>query len=109
MIFDHILYHFAELAYTMKATENCDVCSFGVLALEVIQGKHPREFLSSISSLPDANMNVAANDTLDTRLPPPSVEVEETLKSIIEVAFLCLDANPEFRPTMQKVCDLLFK
>lgn len=100
-----------ELAYTMKAYEKCDVFSFGVLVLEVIIGKHPGDFLSSLSSLPGptADINIAVNDLIDPRLPPPSVEVEEKLKSMIELAFLCLDANPDCRPKMQKVCNLLYK
>lgn len=106
-----IIYLFAELAYTMKVTEKCDVYSFGVLALEVIKGHHPKDLLSSHSdpSSAGANMNKAIDDMFDSRLPPPwlEVEVEDKLKSIIEVAFSCLDANPERRPNMQIVCKLL--
>ncbi|CDP11414.1 unnamed protein product [Coffea canephora] len=35
-----------ELAYTLEVNEKCDVYSFGVLALEVIMGKHPGDFIS---------------------------------------------------------------
>ncbi|GAY66099.1 hypothetical protein CUMW_246030 [Citrus unshiu] len=53
-----------ELAYTMKITEKCDVYSFGVLMWEVIKGKHPRDFLSSISSS-SLNTDVALDQMLD--------------------------------------------
>ena len=90
----------------MKVTEKCDVYSFGVLALEVIKGNHPKDFLFSISTS-SGNMNIVLNDVLDGRIPPPSLEVEKKLKSIMEVAFLCLDVNPQSRPTMQIVSQLL--
>ncbi|KAH9783408.1 MDIS1-interacting receptor like kinase 2 [Citrus sinensis] len=95
-----------ELAYTMKVTAKCDVYSFGVLAPEVIKGKHPRDFLSNVSS---SNPNILVNEMLDPRLPPLSVDIRGKVISIMEVAFLCLDNNPESRPTMQTICQLLCK
>ncbi|KAH9782755.1 MDIS1-interacting receptor like kinase 2 [Citrus sinensis] len=91
-----------ELAYTMKITEKCDVYSFGVLVLEVIKGKHPRDFLSSISSS-SLNTGTALDEMLDPRLPAPSCSVQEKLRSIVEVASSCLNESPKSRPTMKIV------
>ncbi|GAY51266.1 hypothetical protein CUMW_132880, partial [Citrus unshiu] len=87
-----------ELAYTMKVTEKCDVYSFGVLALEVIKGKHPRDFLFEMSSS-SSNMNI---EILDSRLSYPSLDVQNKFMSIMQVAFSCLDQNPVSRPTMKR-------
>ncbi|XP_057988939.1 probable leucine-rich repeat receptor-like protein kinase At1g35710 [Hevea brasiliensis] len=38
-----------ELAYVMKVTEKCNIYSFGVLALEIINRKHPGDLISRIS------------------------------------------------------------
>ncbi|MFQ6630676.1 hypothetical protein Gotur_008823, partial [Gossypium turneri] len=34
-----------ELAYSLVVTEKCDVYSFGVLALEILMGKHPGDIV----------------------------------------------------------------
>ncbi|CAN4076059.1 unnamed protein product [Withania somnifera] len=87
-----------ELAYTMKVMEMCDVYSFGVLALEVIKGKHLGEHLTLLAN--SSTRDVQLSDLLDERLPHPEDDVKELLAFIIKLASLCLLENPKARPTM---------
>ncbi|TQE02667.1 hypothetical protein C1H46_011736 [Malus baccata] len=86
----------AELAYTRKVTEKCDVYSFGVLALEVIMGKRLGDLISSISS-PSNCENKLLKDVLDQRLSPPTPEVEDELTTIARVAIACRHSQPQSR------------
>ncbi|GLT40888.1 hypothetical protein SLA2020_149890 [Shorea laevis] len=97
-----------ELAYTMKVTKKCDVYSFGVLALELIKGIHPGDVISSLLSS-SSETHVLPEDVLglDQRLPPPSPAVQDKLRLIMKVASSCLNANPESRPTMYSVSQML--
>ncbi|KAF6153432.1 hypothetical protein GIB67_003622 [Kingdonia uniflora] len=93
-----------ELAYTMRVTEKCDMYSFGVLMLEVLIGIHPGELLSSLtSSSSPTSQNVLLKDILDGCLSPPTLHASHELFTIAKLAFSCLDANPESRPTMKHV------
>ncbi|GJX39449.1 MDIS1-interacting receptor like kinase 2-like protein [Tanacetum coccineum] len=94
-----------ELAYTMVATENCDVFSFGVVALEVIMGKHPGELISSLPTLSTDDLLLA--NVGDRRIPRPSSLVEKLVHSILNVSRACLNYNPQERPTMRQVTELL--
>uniref|UniRef100_A0A2N9F9Q1 non-specific serine/threonine protein kinase n=1 Tax=Fagus sylvatica TaxID=28930 RepID=A0A2N9F9Q1_FAGSY len=80
--------------------------SFGVLALEVIKGEHPGEFISSLSS-PLAMEDVLLKDVLDQRLPPPSSHFEDELINILKITSSSLKANPHSRPTMQVISQML--
>ncbi|KAI9117597.1 hypothetical protein K1719_011763 [Acacia pycnantha] len=46
-----------ELAYTKAVTEKCDVFSFGVLAFEILTGKHPGDLISYIQTYGVQNFN----------------------------------------------------
>ncbi|KAM7486932.1 hypothetical protein LguiA_002941 [Lonicera macranthoides] len=91
-----------ELAYTMVVTEKCDVFSFGVVALEILMGKHPGDLLSSLTS--PSTKNSMVNDVLDPRLSLPTDRlVEWDIVLVIRLAFSCLSSNPNSRPTMKSV------
>ncbi|KAI3889363.1 hypothetical protein MKX03_024454 [Papaver bracteatum] len=100
-----------ELAYTMKVTEKCDVYSFGVLALEVLQGRHPSEIITLLSPEPlptesstsTSNVPVMLKDILDECLDAPTDVVKKEIMYFVKVALSCLGADPHTRPTMQEV------
>ena len=99
-------FYFAEFAYTMEVNEKCDVYSFGVLALEVIMGKHPGDLISILSPLSataSTTYNIQLKDMLDQRLETPRNQVALKVVSIAKLAFSCLETNPKSRPTMQEV------
>nr|XP_048326389.1 MDIS1-interacting receptor like kinase 2-like [Ziziphus jujuba var. spinosa] len=98
-----------ELAYTMVVTEKCDVYGFGVLALEVIMGKHPGELIRSLQSSAGDESSIEDEDLLmDPRLSPPETQsLCDKLSSIVKLAISCLAASPQSRPTMRTVSKLL--
>ncbi|CAA2983567.1 MDIS1-interacting receptor like kinase 2-like [Olea europaea subsp. europaea] len=97
----------AKLACTMKVIEKCDVYSFGVLALEVIKGKHPGEYIQYLTTSSHGDLRLA--DLLDPCILYPTREEETILMSIVKLAIDCLHSNPQYRPTMHIVSDILDK
>lgn len=83
----------------------CDVYSFGVLALEVIKGKHLGEYLALLAN--PSTRDVQLSDLLDERLPHPEDEVKEFLVFIVKLAISCLVENPKSRPTMHFISHML--
>uniref|UniRef100_A0A6N2LRP3 Protein kinase domain-containing protein n=1 Tax=Salix viminalis TaxID=40686 RepID=A0A6N2LRP3_SALVM len=98
-----------ELAYTMKVDAKCDVYSFGVVALEVMMGKHPGDFISSLmlsastSSSSPIGHNTLLKDVLDQRLPPPKNKLADGVAHVAKLVFACLQTDPHYRPTMLQV------
>ncbi|RZB59878.1 MDIS1-interacting receptor like kinase 2 [Glycine soja] len=102
-----------ELAYTMEVNEKCDVYSFGVLALEILIGKHPGDVISSLlgsspSTLVASTLDhMALMDKLDQRLPHPTKPIGKEVASIAKIAMACLTESPRSRPTMEQVANEL--
>ena len=85
----------------MVVTEKCDVYSFGMVALEILMGKHPGELLTSLSTL--SSQKLMLNEMLDQRLPPPNRSIAQDIFFAASVAFACLRTKPKSRPTMKWV------
>jgi serine/threonine protein kinase len=96
----------AELAFTMRTTEKCDVYSFGVLALEVIMEEHPKELLSNLST---GEKNIELKEVLDQRLPPPAALSEKEVASVVKQALSCVSITPNSRPTMRWVSQAIME
>lgn len=90
----------------MAVTEKCDVFSFGVLAFEVLTGKHPGDLVSYIQTSSERKINF--KEILDPRLSaPPNDHILKELALIANLAHSCLQTNPQSRPTMRSIAQLL--
>ncbi|KAF7804610.1 MDIS1-interacting receptor like kinase 2-like [Senna tora] len=90
-----------ELAQSMRVTEKCDVFSFGVVALEMMLGKHPGDFLATFSSM--ENQHLLLKDVIDQRLVPPTGELAEAIAFVMAIGLACTRTDPMSRPTMRSV------
>ncbi|KAK1360107.1 Receptor protein kinase [Heracleum sosnowskyi] len=100
-----------EYAMLGKASESCDVYSFGILVLELASGKKPLEKLSSTMkrTITDWALPLACERKF-SELADPKLNgnyVEEELKRIVFVALICAHNRPEKRPNMLEVVELL--
>lgn len=92
----------------MAVTEKSDVYSFGVLAIEILMGAHPQEKISSLSfNMSDDQLKIKFKDVLDRRLAyPTGQELIQQVEFVLETAILCLNVNPQSRPTMNYVSQM---
>lgn len=100
-----------EYAMLGKASESCDVYSFGILLLELASGKKPIGKLSASMkrSIADWALPLVIEKRF-SKLADPKLKgkyVEEELKRMILVALVCAQNQPEKRPTMLQVVELL--
>ena len=100
-----------EYAMLGKASESCDVYSFGVLLLELASGKKPLVKLGQTTecTITDWALPLACERKFDELADPQlnGMYVEEELKRVVIVALICAHRQPEKRPTMLEVVELL--
>ncbi|CAL9023452.1 unnamed protein product [Prunus brigantina] len=101
-----------ELALTMRVTDKCDVYNFGVVALEVMMGRHPGDLLESqlsesSQSMKEDNVELFLKDLLDQRLEAPRNELAKAVVLVMSLALNCIRTCPRSRPTMLYVAQKL--
>ncbi|KAL0904377.1 hypothetical protein M5K25_026473 [Dendrobium thyrsiflorum] len=99
-----------EYMQSGRATEKSDVYSFGVLVLEIMSGKRPTD-----SSFIEKGLNIVGwlnflvaedhrRDMVDSQC--EGVQLE-SLDALLLVAIRCVSSNPDDRPTMHRVVQIL--
>ncbi|KAG9159306.1 hypothetical protein Leryth_019908 [Lithospermum erythrorhizon] len=100
-----------EYAMWGKVSEKCDVYSFGILLLEIITGRKPLEKLPNGTKRTITEwaepfiLKGKFKDLVDQKL--QGKFDENQFKQVINVAALCVQTEPEKRPTMKEVVELL--
>ena len=100
-----------EYAMWGKVSESCDVYSFGILLLEIFTGRKPIEKLPggvkrTITEWAEPLITKGKfKDIVDPKL--RGNFDENQLKQCINAAALCVQSEPDNRPTMKEVAELL--
>ncbi|XP_022737114.1 LRR receptor-like serine/threonine-protein kinase FEI 2 isoform X2 [Durio zibethinus] len=99
-----------EYLQSGRATEKSDVYSFGVLLLELVTGKRPtdptfvKKGLNVVGWMNSLLREKRSEDAVDKSCTDADME---NVEAILEIAAKCTDANPDERPTMSQVLQLL--
>ncbi|KAJ7541069.1 hypothetical protein O6H91_10G044400 [Diphasiastrum complanatum] len=100
-----------EYGQAWMATLRGDVYSFGVVLLELLTRKRPVDFckpngaLDLVAWVRKMNSEGKAEDTFDPIL--QGMGHEKEMLQVVEVACLCLNQNPQKRPSIQEVVSWL--
>ncbi|CAA0816469.1 Protein kinase superfamily protein [Striga hermonthica] len=100
-----------EYAMLGKASEACDVYSFGILLLELATGRKPLEKMGPSHRRPITEWVLPlARERKFDELADPKLSgkySEEELKRVVLIGLVCAHSQPEKRPIMLEVVELL--
>lgn len=100
-----------EYAMLGKASESCDVFSFGIMLLELASGKKPVQKLNPTTKQTITEWALPlARDRKFKEIADPKIKdsfVEDELKRMVLVGLACSQNKPEQRPIMSEVVELL--
>lgn len=99
-----------EYLQSGRATEKSDVYSFGVLLLELVTGKRPTDpsFVKRGLNVVGWMNTLLKENRLEHVVDKSCTDADvETVEAILGIAVRCTDANPDDRPTMSQVLQLL--
>ncbi|KAG7577417.1 Protein kinase domain [Arabidopsis thaliana x Arabidopsis arenosa] len=100
-----------ECVTSGKESETSDVYSFGILLLVLVSGKRPLERLNPTTTRGITEWVLPLvyerkfGEIVDKRL--SEEHVEEKLKKVVFVGLMCAQTDPEKRPTMSEVVEML--
>ncbi|KAJ4712180.1 Receptor-like protein kinase [Melia azedarach] len=99
-----------EYLQSGRATEKSDVYSFGVLLLELVTGKRPTDptFVKRGLNVVGWMNTLLRENRLEDVVDKRCIDIDlETVEAVLEIAAKCTDANPDDRPSMNQVLQLL--
>lgn len=99
-----------EYLQSGRATEKSDVYSFGVVLLELLSGKRPNDpsFMNEGVNVVGWVNTLMRESKLEEIVDPRCGCVpRDSIETVLEIATRCIAPNPEERPTMNRVVQML--
>ncbi|KAL4199881.1 hypothetical protein AMTRI_Chr03g146990 [Amborella trichopoda] len=99
-----------EYLHSGRATEKSDIYSFGVLILELVSGRRPTDPSFVKRGLNIVGwMNILSRENRLEEIVDKNCEDVDTdsVEAILDIARKCVDANPNDRPAMNRVLQML--